>query len=214
MGAMNYTTCADCGGILLVTFLGQVTHPTCKQTEAEKVAREFVDAIQRGDEAEEHRLEKLVNKADAPARLGRSALWYAQQGWPVFPLLPGMKEPYIKNGLNGATTDLERIRSWWAKHPDSNIGLTTGGTFDVIDVDGPEGIKSLSETTDLPDMHGRVGTPRGFHLYVKATGHGNRAGMKPGIDYRGKGGYVVAPPSRIDFKQYKWLMQPSPEIRG
>ncbi len=213
---LNYTTCADCKDVLMVTFMGQVTHPGCKQTEAEKLAREFVDAIQRGDEGEADRLEKLVNRQDAPKPLRKVALWYAQQGWPVFPLLPGHKEPHVRNGFKGATTDLDRIDRWWKEHPDSNIGLATGVRFDVIDVDGPQGIKSLAEMREgtLPDVHGRVATPRGLHLYILPTGDGNTAGIRPGIDFRGKGGYVVAPPSRIDLKTYSWLIQPSPEIRN
>jgi len=43
---------------------------------------------------------------------------------------------------------------------------------------------------------GKVITPRcGDHLYVRASGDGNTSGLLPGIDYRGRGGYVVAPPS-------------------
>ncbi len=213
---LNYTTCADCRQVLMVTFLGQVTHPGCKQTEAEKLAREFVDAIQRGDEGAADRLEKLVNQQDAPKPLRKVALWYAQQGWPVFPLLPGAKEPHVKNGFKSATTDQERIDKWWSEHPHSNIGLVTGAYFDVIDVDGPQGFQSLAGLRDdqLPPVHGKVSTPRGFHLYVEVDEQShNRAAIYPGIDYRGKGGYVVAPPSQVDFKRYQWFINPSPQIR-
>jgi hypothetical protein len=49
-------------------------------------------------------------------------------------------------------------------------------------------------------------TPRagGIHRYVRATGDGNGAKIAPGIDYRGAGGYVVAPPSMVDGKRYGW----------
>jgi hypothetical protein len=60
---------------------------------------------------------------------------------------------------------------------------------------------------------GTVSTPRpgGLHVYVRASGHGNRAGMLPGVDYRGLGGYVLAPPSQLDDRDdqhpgtYAWL---------
>lgn len=213
---LNYTTCADCGDILAVTFLGQATHPGCRQTDAERLAMDFVAAVQRHDEAEADRLEKLVNRQNSPKPMGAVALWYAQQDWPVFPLIVGGKEPAVRNGFKDASTDQDRIRSWWAKHPDSNIGLATGIFFDVIDIDGPQGIASLAGLSDeqLPPVHGKVSTPRGFHLYVEVDENShNRASIYPGIDYRGKGGYVVAPPSRIDFKRYSWSTQPSPQIR-
>lgn len=216
---MTYTMCKACQQILLVTFLGQETHPACPDTDTEKLARDFVDAVQRGDD-DADRLERLLNKP-AAAPLRGSALWYASIGWPVFPLQAGGKQPAISrhdggNGLYDATTDAEQIRRWWTANPEYNIGLPTGKKFDVIDIDGPEGVESLSRLGDdvLPDVHGRVTTPRGLHLYVAATGDGNRAGVRPGIDYRGAGGYVVAPPSRIEFKRYQWAVQPSPEIRA
>lgn len=217
---LTYSTCAACKEVMSITWVGQQTHPNCEQTAEELTLREFVDALQRGDQAEADKLEKRINQAPAP-KLGSSALWYAGQGWPVFPLHPNSKQPAISkkdggNGLHDATTDPDQVRSWWTRWPDANIGLPTGINFDVIDIDGPTGIQSLAELGEgvLPDIHGKVGTPRGFHLYVKKTGDGNRAGVRPGIDYRGAGGYVVGAPSRIDFKTYTWLVKPSPEIIG
>lgn len=193
-----------------MTFVGQETHPTCESSPTEKQAREFVEAVQREDEAEIKRLEKLLNQPALP-RLGAAALWYAKRGWPVFPCLPNGKQPHIKNGFYQATTDLQRIKDWWDKHPDSNIGLPTGHHFDVIDLDGPEGLQSI-QGMNLPEIHGKVSTPRGFHLYILPTGKGNRAGIKPGVDYRGEGGYVMAPPSQLDLKRWSWVIQPSPAI--
>lgn len=199
-----------------MTYVGQETHPLCESTPSEKNARAYVDAIQNeAGEGEITRLEALVNKVTLP-KLGPSALWYARMGWPIFPLLPNSKQPATRNGFYDATDDPDRIREWWTKRPDSNIGLPTGGKFDVIDVDGPPGIASMVDLGDdvIPEVHGKVSTPRGFHLYVEATGDTNRAGVRPGIDYRGKGGYVVAPPSQLDFKRWSWIIQPSPKITG
>lgn len=174
-----------------------------------------MDAIQREDESEIVRLEKLVNRVTIPA-LRPSALWYARQGWPVFPLAPNSKVPATQHGVKDATTNKEQIVNWWSQ-ADYNIGLATGVMFDVIDVDGEVGIQSFAALPEevVPTVHGRVSTPRGFHLYVPVNEQsGNKAGIRPGIDYRGKGGYVVSPPSQLDLKHYSWTIQPSPEIRN
>lgn len=60
---------------------------------------------------------------------------------------------------------------------------------------------------------GHVLTPRpgGRHYYVPASpgGRGNGASLAPGIDYRGRGGYVVAPPSRTEVGVYRWVGAPT-----
>ncbi len=179
-------------------------------------AREFIDAIQRGDEKEAQRLEKILDAPRPTPPLGSVALWYAEAaGWPVFPLRVGEKIPATKHGFKDATRDPDQIRQWWERgNPNYNIGIPTGpDTFDVVDVDGPDGFQSLVELQDaLPDVHGKVDTPRGLHLYVEGTTDGNRAGVRKGIDYRSAGGFVVAPPSMVDGKRYSWVMQPSPRI--
>ena len=49
----------------------------------------------------------------------------------------------------------------------------------------------------------------GRHLYIRAMeGRGNKANIYPGVDYRGSGGYVVAPPSMgANGRRYQWLQQ-------
>lgn len=134
-------------------------------------------------------------------------MWYAERGHLVFPLRPGTKLPATKHGFKDASMNPDTIRGWWTANPHYNIGLSTGHLFDVIDIDGPDGIRSIAEIEDaghLPAITGRVTTPRGFHLYTAPTGDGNATGLKPGIDYRGVGGYVLAPPSLIDGTTYRW----------
>lgn len=217
---MHFTTCQSCNEVLQVTWTGQLTHPNCQQTPAEIASRKFVDAIQRGASEDEIRnLETAVNKIDEPPSLGSAALWYAEVAkWPVFPLRPGEKIPATRHGFKDATLDSDRIRAYWEANPMANIGIPTGpiSGFDCIDVDGPQGVQSLAELGDdvLPDIHGRVGTPRGFHLLVEATESGNRAGIRPGLDYRSCGGYVCTVPSIVEGARYVWLMRPSPAILG
>lgn len=146
--------------------------------------------------------EEAEARLSRPDALGNAAAWYAAVlGWPVFPLTAGGKTPATSHGFKDATTDLDTIRGWWTANPAYNIGLATGHGFDVIDVDSPAALV-LALHIGLPNFEDNsllatATTPHGFHLYVSPTGSGNRAGMIPGVDYRGVGGYVVAPPSNL-----------------
>jgi hypothetical protein len=179
---------------------------------SDEFAADFDRAIKQGTDVSD-----LIAKAKAMAvrplsvgELGRVAVWYANRGVPVFPLRG--KIPLTKRGLNDASTDIAVVREWWRSWPMANIGAATGWRFDVIDVDGPEGCASLAELGDVPYL-ARVATPRydGYHLYVAPSpGTTNAAGVKPGIDYRGKGGYVVVPPSiGPNNRRYAWLESPT-----
>lgn len=168
-------------------------------------------AIDAGDAAAMASIALELDALDAarpplPALLP-SALWYASQGLHVFALQPGLKTPFPRShGCKDATTDADVIRTWWAETPTANIGIATGFVIDVIDIDGPVGVLSWVKM-DWPPILGTVSTPRagGSHHYIAATGAGNRAGLRPGVDHRGRGGYVVAPPSlNTDGVMYRW----------
>ena len=124
---------------------------------------------------------------------------YAERGWPVFPLVPGEKRPIVDNGVLEATTDRNRILEWWQLFPTANIGLATGDPVDVLDLDGPSGVPHLQELLGADYVHDGpvVATGKGLHLYWAHLPEArNRAGLLGGkVDYRGAGGYVVAPPS-------------------
>lgn len=183
-------------------------------TDTETLAAHYLHAVNTGQDTT--RLEAALDaettqhadRLRATGSLLAAALWYAEQGLHVFPLTPLGKIPLPgTKGFKDATADTDRIRAWWKVNPDFNIGLATGHRFDVIDFDGPEAI-AYGYTHDVwPPVVGKVSTPRpgGNHWYVNATGAGNRAGMAPHVDYRGIGGYVVAPPSRTDQGEYEWL---------
>lgn len=215
----TYSTCTACKQLLIVTDeFEPAVHPLCfddyRPTMAESLSGDFIAALMAGDtdgaDRIETRLEALHN---APPRLKDAALLYASWGWPVFPLQPGGKAPATRHGFKDATTNADQIRRWWAEIPAANIGLPTGIAFDVIDVD-PEGWGAWREmvaTEAVPDLHGTVCTSRaGLHAYVEPSGGGNLAGVKKGIDYRGQGGYVVAPPSvRTGVGRWMWRVKPS-----
>ncbi|MFG1340386.1 bifunctional DNA primase/polymerase [Xanthobacter autotrophicus] len=149
-----------------------------------------------------------------------SALGYARDaGWPVFPCRPSDKGPLTPNGFKDATTDEDQIAAWWAQWPAAMIGIPMGpktGVF-VIDLDvrddGRDGLACLAE---LEAEHGAlpacpvVVTPSGGrHLYFafdhEQPATTSRGRLPVGVDVRGYGGYVIAPPSRRgDGEAYRW----------
>lgn len=173
-----------------------------KQPDAPTLEQLITAAMQTDDWAIVTDLEPRLDAATPPRQpvsMLSAALYYAEQGLRVFPLQPGKKLPHKgTRGLNDASADRERILDWWTKWwPDSNVAIATGHLIDVIDIDGPAGVESWAKMDNLPQILGVVSTPRpgGNHLYVAATGRGNKAAIFQGVDYRGLGGYVVAPPS-------------------
>lgn len=217
-----YTTCRDCGTtLLMLDRFNPPTHPGCDTTPTfiEDTLERFLTAVRQGDQREADRLEQLVADATPRPTLADTAMRYASQfGWPVFPLAPGEKRPITRHGHKDATTDPDQVRRWWLDTPNANIGLPTGILFDVVDIDVPNGSMAwadLQRSGACPDIHGLVNTSSGgTHAYILPTGGGNLAGsIAPGIDYRGKGGFVVCPPSRrADGRRWSWTMPPSPVI--
>ena len=166
--------------------------------------------------------------ADLPER----ALEYAERGIPVLPLhgklpcIPAAHSPgdplYQQckgqcgqqgHGVHDATCDPDQVRGWWRRWSHANIGLRTGVVFDVIDVDGTQGRRSLqrflTEHAGAVPIGGprvRTGSGAGWHLYVAPTGLPDHIGVLEGVDYRAADRYVVAPPSRHSAtgRPYVW----------
>ncbi len=158
--------------------------------------------------------EAALARHNDPTRLAKAAVWYASRGWPVFPVEAGGKKPASRHGVLDATDNVDAVTEHWRRNPQHNIGLACGVRFDCWDVDPPMGASSLERLRAegiIPATIARVYTPRGgYHLYVPVTGDGNAAGVLPGIDYRGKGGYVVAPPSvGANGSRYEYMDWPN-----
>jgi hypothetical protein len=115
----------------------------------------------------------------------------------------------VPHGVKDATCNRARVLAWWTRHPRANIGLATGHAFDVLDVDGPTGaqaLRSLAAEHSLGSSGPLVRTGGGgWHFYLAPTGLGNTrpAGLR-NVDWRGRGGYVVAPPSHPSGHPYQW----------
>jgi Bifunctional DNA primase/polymerase, N-terminal len=114
------------------------------------------------------------------------------------------------HGVKEATTNRARVLAWWTQQPQANIGLATGYRFDILDIDGPTGAQAIRAFAGEHALHSSgplVRTGGGWHFYLAPTGLGNvhPHGLK-GVDWRGRGGYVVAPPSRHrSGHSYQWI---------
>lgn len=152
------------------------------------------------------------------------ALAYAARGWPVFPCQAGAKVPLEgSHGCKDATTDPRRIRAWWGSQPGWNVAIATGAPGpDVLDVDqhGPNanGFGAFRRLRDAGMLGGAaqlVRTPSGgMHVYFAGSHQGNGRLPRQHLDFRGSGGYVVAPPSVVDGKPYQLIRAGAAVVDG
>lgn len=149
------------------------------------------------------------------------ALKAAQQGFHIFPLKPGCKEPHPGIGKTWGplpTTSIPQIVAWWTKWPAANIAIACkpSGIL-VIDCDPPkqpgqpDGTEEYIQTVN--QHHGTqhslwdtriIRSPRGgLHFYYQWPQHLKAQGTKLhgclNVDIRCNGGqdgnYVLAPGS-------------------
>lgn len=158
-------------------------------------------------------------------------LEYAALGWCVIPLWsiavpdpleapvctcpkgrqctsPG-KHPRLPHGVLEASADAAQLGEWWAAWPDANVGIATGprsGIY-VVDLDGPAAVKAWADLGFPMGWQSRTGNGV-HHIYSVADDLPNTAGkIAAGVDTRGAGGYIVAPPS-VHYRaldRYAWI---------
>ena len=150
-----------------------------------------------------------------------AALRYARAEWPVFPCMPGEKVPATRHGLLEATTDPDKITWWWSRHPEPNVAIATGSPGpDVLDVDvrkdgsGFAAFNRLRREGLLDGASAYIRTPSGgLHAYFTGTEQGNGRLPSHHLDFRSRGGYVVAPPSHVGGRPYELLRQQQGQAR-
>jgi predicted P-loop ATPase len=153
----------------------------------------------------------------------RAAIKYATKyGWAVFPVNPKTKKPLTPHGCKDAKKGVGPITAWWRKWPNAGVGVATGSASNIIvideDMDPDKGIDGCFEMNRWEKENGELPeTPRaltgrgGVHLYYHYTGTDikNRAGILDGVDVRGEGGYIIAPPSlHPNGTEYQWEEDP------
>lgn len=153
-------------------------------------------------------------KRDAAHRL-------AEQGFYII-ALNGKQPIKGSKGSADASRDHNIIDNLWRDNPYRNIGICTGDEYDlaVVDIDRKRGIDGLNSLIDEYGNKATISnngsficrTPTGgMHIYSRTAGLDvcNAQSILPGVDIRGKGGYVVAPPSSIkldgNWVSYRWF---------
>lgn len=153
-----------------------------------------------------------------------AALRYARSGWPVFPCRPdspdcthprgcGCKSPLTDHGFLVAATDPAVILAWWQAWPRANVAIATGAPGpDVLDVDvksDGNGFAALNRLKRAGLLAGAAALVRtrsgGLHIYLAGTGQSCHALPRHHLDFKARGGYVLAPPSRVGGKPYELL---------
>lgn len=135
------------------------------------------------------------------------ALALAEMGFNVFPLIPYGKKPVSKGWNHKACRDITTIKIWWPPESVNNIGIHCTGLC-VIDVDVKKE-NGFVEFLRLPSAPTRVSktTTGGAHVIYRlpaGTRIKNQVGIRPGIDIRTDGGFIVAPGSVLNGIEYQW----------
>ena len=145
----------------------------------------------------------------------QAAREYLERGWSVIPVQEKAKRPAVpwKRYQDSRTSDAT-LHDWFRRSPGFNVAIVTGGLSGlvVVDVDprhgGNESLRELERKHGvLPKTMESVTGGGGRHLYFAHPGGviRNRTNIEPGIDLRGDGGCIVAPPSvHPSGKRYRW----------
>ena len=140
--------------------------------------------------------------------MGRAAVTYTRANLAVIPLIVRDKVPLTEHGRDNWCLNPDDVAQYWTLNPTANVGIVTGEVsrgLVVIDIDVHEGrtngLESIAEWEvatgmKLPEtVTFRTGSG-GRHLLYRAKGKPrNSTNDSLGIDVRGEGGYIVAPPS-------------------
>ncbi len=178
---------------------------------------------------------QVARPAVEVSRMLKAALAYAAKGWRVFPVFemrdgacacgeancdkPG-KHPRIRNNGTDATANAERVKAWWTKWPNANIGFWLQGSgLAALDIDignGKDGAQALRELLGGQPIPATLvcDTPSGgMHVYYKdREGLPNKSNaLGVGLDVWRDKHYLILPPSNHKAGgSYVWRKEGAP----
>jgi len=191
------TRCRICGLEINPVF-GVGAHFDCAAREARRQAAPVLTVVA-----------DVPDKPSAAGRFVDHATAYARAGLSVLPLHTRAKTPATRHGTHDASADIDRITSWWARHPDHNIGVRPPQGTVVLDVDprngGDDALAELvGRHEPLPETWTCCTGSGGRHIWLRASGP-FRGQLCTGVDLKSHSGYLVVPPSiHPNGQRYRW----------
>ena len=153
----------------------------------------------------------MINQDSNTNPVLRQALEYREKlGWSIIPVGTNKKPLITREKYQFVKPTAEEIIHWFEQFPDANIAVITGEISGVIvaDVDPRHG-GTDKDFRELNTVKAKTGGG-GWHFYFShEKGFKNKAGIKPGLDIRADGGYVILPPSIHESGgKYEWIVDP------
>ncbi len=132
-----------------------------------------------------------------------------KMGWSVIPVSID-KKPLVEWKLYQTQKATRDQIGGWFSNPEVNLGVVTGKISNLVVVDIDPRHEGTDEAFEEVQTVKSATGGGGWHYFFKyEEGIQNQAGIKPGIDVRGEGGYVIVPPStHKSGNPYKWLNSP------
>ena len=171
------------------------------------------------------KLEQRTRRIDSMGSINEAIHEYIGRGWSIIPIVTGDKRPLVRwEEFQDRHPSEAEAGGWLRQWPEAGIAVVTGAISGLIVVDVDPGHRGDESLEKLEREHGALATTvecrtggGGRHLYFAHPGRliRNKVGLAPGIDIRGDGGYVVAPPSlHASGLRYAWVEGRAPDATG
>lgn len=142
----------------------------------------------------------------------QSAIAYRKSGFSIIPVILSKnqdfkidKKPAVKwqEFQSRYATD-EELKEWFEVKKYNGIGIVTGKISGIVVIDVDKGDFKIDTPLIAKTISG------GQHYYFKWNRViNNTVRFIEGVDFRGDGGFVVAPPSFFDGSSYEWIKKES-----